>query len=124
MGVLAVLVCSDSDKARVLAAARAASQKEFVKSTPTWPADLPMRTDENGVQWADFRPEKSDNNINRGERLRWAPNRRSRARRPSSDRFSTFLLLFAPHFVCPAFATLPPFATRTATLLAASTART
>lgn len=51
----------DADKARVLAAARAASQKEFVKSTPTWPADLPMRTDENGVQWADFRPENLRN---------------------------------------------------------------
>ena len=63
-----LLVLSDSDKARVLAAARAASQKEFVKSTPTWPADLPMRTDENGVQWADFRPEKSVNNNNRAER--------------------------------------------------------
>jgi len=118
----------------VLAAARAASQKQFVKVIPSWPADQPMRKDEFGVQWADFRPEKSDAHNTQTDGRTAVQRADLDARISRVHAIAPFFML---NFVCcfgllflffppsrPAFATSPPCATRTATWLGASTART
>ncbi len=40
--------------------AEAKGNRPALKLDDAWPKDLPMRVDEDGISWADYRPEKSD----------------------------------------------------------------